>query len=119
MTSIDGAPGKGCNTQGALPGGASGSAGIATIGVRVARIWRTGSTCIPAGLTGSFLTCLASVGVNLLVDNGGAAFPAALYLHKLATGYAAAAAVVVVVFPLLPLIGRRRGSRVLVDTPRI
>jgi hypothetical protein len=77
---------------------------------RIASAWKAGSGCIPAGLVGSFLTCVASVGVNLFIDAGGTAFPAALYLRKFATGYAAAATVVVVLFPLLPALNRRRRS---------
>jgi len=41
-----------------------------------------------------------------------------LYLRKLATGYAAAASVVIVVFPLWPLMTRRLRSPALVETPR-
>jgi hypothetical protein len=118
MTSIDGVHSKGRDAQDTLPAKASVRTEVSTIGTRVARTWKAGSACIPAGLTGSFLTCLASVGVNLLVDNGGTAFPAVLYLHKLATGYAAAACVVVVVFPLLPLMTSRFRSPALVETPR-
>ena len=84
----------------------------------LARNWKAGSACIPGGLAGALLTCLASVGVNLLVDYGGMAFPAVLYLRKLATGYAAAASVVIVVFPLWPLMTRRLRSPALVETPR-
>jgi hypothetical protein len=78
---------------------------------RAARAWRSGAACIPSGLFCSLLTCLASVGLNLLVDKSGAAIPASLYLRKLLIGYAAAATVVVTVFPLLPLLRRRRPGR--------
>jgi len=118
MTFIDGVRIKGRDSQSALPAAASVRMSVSTFGTRFARNWKAGSACIPGGLAGALLTCLASVGVNLLVDYGGMAFPAVLYLRKLATGYAAAASVVIVVFPLWPLMTRRLRSPALVETPR-
>ena len=118
MTSIDGVHSEGRDTQGELSGGASAPTDAATIGIRIARTWKAGSGCIAAGLVGSFLTCLASVGAHVLVDRGGAGFPAALCLRKLATGHAAAASLVIAVFPLLPPRTRRRRCPDFVETPR-
>lgn len=118
MTSIDGVRSEGHDTHSALSDGSRPKDGVPAFVTRVARAWKAGSVCIPAGLVGSLLTCIASVGVNLLIDSRHSAFPAALYLRKLSTGYAAAASVVVAVFPLLPLMTRRFRNPAPVETTR-
>jgi hypothetical protein len=84
---------------------------------RIAQTWKSGSGCILNGLSCSLLTCLASVTVNIVIDSGGHGVPASHYLRKLAAGYAAAASVVIVIFPLLPILVRRLRSAALAEPP--
>ena len=107
MTSIDRSPAASERTQRVAPGKTLREATMPSLAGRVARAWTSGSGCIPAGLVGSFLTCLASVSINLLIDSGARGIPADLYLRKLVAGYAAAAFVVVALFPLMTTLARR------------